>query len=117
MDCASLNICRDVLESEIYAHALPNKYSLDGGALVFDTSLPLEEVLPMSQGAKEIKARFHRLVETDEPVVDGLEVFTTRMYATRYDYGVFEAYLAGLDTRFSRPDTTAMAPWQRMLPR
>ena len=100
VDCAGLNICRDVLESEIYARALPNKYSLDGGALVFDTSLPLEEVLPMSQGAKEIKARFHRVVETDEPVVDGLEVFTTRMYATRYDYGVFEAYLDGLDTRF-----------------
>ena len=98
-DCASLNICRDVLESEIYARALPNKYSLDGGALVFDTSLPLEEVLPMSQGAREMKARFHRLVETDEPAVEGLEVFTTRMYATRYDYGVFEAYLAGVNTR------------------
>ncbi len=99
VDCASLNICRDVLESEIYARALTNKYSLDGGALVFDTFLPREEVQPMYQGAREIKARFHRLVETDEPAVDGLEVFTTRMYATKYDYLVFEAYLGGVNTR------------------
>ena len=99
VDCTSLNICRDVLESEIYARALPNKYSLDGGALVFATSLPPAEVLPMSQGAREMKARFHRLVETDEPAVEGLEVFTTRMYPTPYDYIVFEAYLAGINTR------------------
>ena len=99
VDCASLNICRDVLESEIYARALPNKYSLEGGALVFDTFLPPGEVLPMSQGAKEMKARFHRLVETDEPAVDGLEVFTTRLYATLDDYFAFETYLSGLNTR------------------
>ena len=99
VDCASLNICRDVLESEIYARALPNKYSLDGGALVFDTFLPPGEVLPMSQGAKEMKARFHRLVETDEPAGDGLEVFTTRIYATPYDYIVFEPYLSGMNPR------------------
>ena len=99
VDCASLNICRDVLESEIYDRSLPNTYSLDGGALVFETSLPLEEVQSLYQGAKEMKARFHRLVETDEPAVEGLETFTTRLYATRYDYTVFEAYLGGVNTR------------------
>ena len=98
-DCTSLNICRDALESEIYALALPNTYSLDGGALVFDTSLPLEEVQPLYQGARVMKARFHRLVETDEPAVEGLETFTTRLYGTRYDYTVFEAYLGGVNTR------------------
>ena len=99
LDCTSLNICRDVLESEIYTRSLPNTYSLDGGALVFETSLRLEEVQPLYQGAKEMKARFHRLVETDEPAVEGLETFTTRLYATRYDYTVFEAYLGGVNTR------------------
>ena len=99
VDCASLNICRELLESEIYARVLPNKYSLDGGALVFDTSLPLEEVQPMYQGAKEIKARFHRLVETDEAVRHDIDVFTTRIYPTPYDYTVFEAYLGGVNSR------------------
>ena len=98
-DCTSLNICRDALESEIYARALPNTYSLDGGALLFETSLPLEEVQPLYQGAREMKARFHRLVETDEPAVEGLETFTARLYATSYDYTVFEAYLGGVNTR------------------
>ena len=99
VDCTSLNICRDVLEGEIYARALPNTYSLGGGALVFETSQPFEEVQPLYQGAKKLKARFHRLVETDEPAEDNLEVVTIRLYATRLDYTVFEAYLGNTNTR------------------
>ena len=33
VDCASLNICRDVLEGEILAQAVPNTYRFDGGAI------------------------------------------------------------------------------------
>ncbi len=52
VDCASLNICRDVLEEEILAQAVPNTYRFDDGAIVFQTSLDLEEVQPRYYGLK-----------------------------------------------------------------
>ena len=98
-DCASLNICRDVLESEILARALPNTYRFDDGAIAFETPLDLEEVLPWYYAAKEVQAQFHRLVETDEVVRDDIDAFTARIYGTNLDHTVFEKYLSGADTR------------------
>ena len=98
VDCESLNICREVLEGEILARAVPNIYRFDGGALVFQTALELEEVLPLYHGAKVVQAQFHRLVETDDPLGDGPGVFTARIYGNRFDYQVFESYLTGADT-------------------
>ena len=101
VDCASLNICRDVLEREILAQALPNIYSFDDGAIVFKTPLDLEEkkVQLWYYAVKEVQAQFHRLVETDESVRDDVDVFTARIYGTKYDYTRFEAYLSYADTR------------------
>ena len=101
VDCASLNICRDVLEREILAHALPNTYSFDDGAIVFKTPLDLEEkkVQLWYYAAKEVQAQFHRLVETDEVVHDEIDVFTARIYGTKLDYAIFEAYLSNANTR------------------
>ena len=101
VDCASLNICRDVLEREILAQALPNTYRFDNGAIVFKTPLDLEEkeVQLWYYATKEVQAQFHRLVETDEVVRDDVDVFTVRIYSTKYDYTIFEAYLSYADTR------------------
>ena len=99
ISCASLNICRDVLEREILAQALPNTYRFDDGAIVFQTPLDLAEVRLWYYAAKEVQAQFHRLVETDEVVRADLAVFTARIYGTRLDYTLFEAYLSGKDTR------------------
>ncbi len=101
VDCASLNICRDVLEREILAQALPNTYSFDDGAIVFKTPLDLEEkkVQLWYYAVKEVQAQFHRLVETDEVVDDDGDVLTARIYGTKLDYTIFEAYLSYADTR------------------
>ena len=101
VDCASLNICRDVLEREILAQALSNTYSFDDGAIVFKTPLDLEEkeVQLWYYAAKEVQAQFHRLVETDEVMRDDVDVFTARIYDTKLDYTIFEAYLSYADTR------------------
>ena len=99
VDCASLNICRDVLEREILAQAVPNTYRFDDGAIVFQTSLDLEEVQPWYYALKQVQAQFHRLVETDKVVRDDRDVFTARLYGSKYDYTRFEAYLSGADTR------------------
>ena len=99
VDCASLNICRDVLEGEILAQAVPNTYRFDGGAIVFHTSLDLEVVQPWYHAIKEVQAQFHRLVEPDDAVRDDREVFTARIYGTKFDYVRFEAYLSRADTR------------------
>ncbi len=101
INCASLNICRDVLEREILAQALPNIYSFDDGAIVFKTPLDLEEkkVQLWYYATKEVQAQFHRLVETDEIMRDDVDVFTARIYGTKLDYTIFEAYLSYADTR------------------
>ena len=99
VSCASLNICSDGLAREILVQALPNTYSFDDGAIVFQTPLDLVEVRPWYYAAKEVQAQFHRLVETDEVVRDDLDVFTARIYGTKLDYTIFEAYLSGKNTR------------------
>ena len=98
VDCESLNICREVLEEEILVRAVPNIYRFEGGAVVFQASLDLEEVLPLYHGIKAVQAQFHRLVETDDPVEEDRDVFTARIYGGFYDYRVFESYLTGADT-------------------
>ena len=98
VDCQSLNICREALEEEIHARALPNTYRFDGGAMVFRTSLELDEVLPLYHGTKVVEAQFHRLVETDDPVDATRDVFTARIFGSMLDYQAFEAYLTGADT-------------------
>ena len=98
VDCESLNICREVLEEEILVRAVPNTYRFEEGALVFQTSLDLEEVLPLYHGIKAVQAQFHRLVETDDPVEEDRDAFTARIYGGFYDYRVFESYLTGADT-------------------
>ena len=98
VDCESLNICREVLEGELLARAVPDSYRFDEGALVFRTSLDLDEVLPLYHGTKAVQAQFHRLVGTDDPVGDGADVFTARIYENRLDYQAFESYLTGADT-------------------
>ena len=100
VDCANLNICRDVLEREILTRALPNTYRFDDGAIVFQTSLDLaKEVQLWYYATKEVQAQFHRLVETDEVARNDRDVFTARIYGTKLDYTLFEAYLSGVDTR------------------
>ena len=99
VDCESLNICREVLEREILAQAVPNTYRFDDGAILFQTSLALEEVKPWYYILKQVQAQFHRLVETDEVVEEDRDVFTARIYDTKLDYTPFEAYLTGADTR------------------
>ena len=99
VDCASLNICRDVLEGEILAQAVPNTHRFDDGAIAFQTSLDLEKVHPWYYAIKQVQAQFHRLVETDEVVRTDRDMFTVRIYETYHDYMRFEAYLSGVDTR------------------
>ncbi len=99
VDCESLNICREALEREILAQAVPNTYPFDDGAILFQTSLDQEEVEPWYYELKQVQAQFHRLVETDEVVEEDRDVFTARIYDTRLDYTPFEAYLTGADTR------------------
>ncbi len=100
VDCGSLNICREVIEREILEGAVPHTYSFDGGTLVFQTYLyPLEEVLPLYHGIKEVQAQFHRLVGTDNPAGGGKDVFTAIIYGNRFDYQVFESYRIGAETR------------------
>ena len=99
VDCLSLDICRDELEIEILARALPNRYSFDDGAILFETTLDLEEVQSFYYGTKVVQAQFYRLLETDEAARDDREVFTARIYGTRSEYRDYEAYLSGGDTR------------------
>ncbi len=99
VNCETWNICRDVLESEIIARAFPHTYRFDDGSVVFETSLDLETVQPLYYAAKEVKAHFHRLLETDAAVAgDVNDVLYIKIYGTLAEYDQFQGYLFGLDT-------------------
>ena len=98
-NCETWNICRDVLESEIIARVFPHTYRFDDGAVVFETSLDLETVQPLYYAAKEVKAQFHRLLETDEAVAgDVNKVLYIKIYGTKAEYEQFQGYVFDLDT-------------------
>ena len=99
VDCGSYDICREDLETEAHARALPNTYQLNDD-LVIHTVLDRSAVSRFAQGAREIKARFHRLTETDEDVRTHLDTFRVRAYGSYQDYYEVERYLApGVETR------------------
>ena len=98
VDCTSLNICRDVLERELHVRLLPNTYRFDDGALVFETPLDMNTVQTLYQAAKEVKAQFHRLLETDEPVSGAIDdVLHVKIYGSTSEYRKFQGYLSGAD--------------------
>ena len=99
VECSPHNICRDILEAELYERALPHTYQLNDD-LVVHTSLDVAAVRRFAQGAREVRSRFHRLTETDEDVQTHLNIFRVRAYGTYQDYYEVERYLAtGVDTR------------------
>ena len=99
VSCDTWNICRDVLESEIIARAFPHTYRFDDGAVVFETSLNLETVQPLYYAAKEVKAQFHRLLETDKAVAgDVNDVLYIKIYGTKAEYEQFQGYVFDLNT-------------------
>ena len=99
VDCGSYDICREDLETEAHARALPNTYQLNDD-LVIHTVLDRSAVNRFAQGAREIKARLHRLTETDEDVRTHLDTFRVRAYGSYQDYYEVERYLApGVETR------------------
>ena len=111
VSCDTWNICRDVLESEIIARAFPHTYRFDDGAVVFETSLNLETVQPLYYAAKEVKAQFHRLLETDKAVAgDVNDVLYIKIYGTKAEYERFQGYVFDLDTNnggiYIEPDAT-----------
>ena len=99
VNCETWNICRDVLESEIIARVFPHTYRFDDGAVVFETSLNLETVQPLYYAAKEVKAQFHRLLETDKAVAgDVNDVLYIKIYGTLAEYEQFQWYVFDLNT-------------------
>ena len=98
VECSPYNICRDILEAELYERALPRTYQLNDD-LVIHTPLDIAAVRRFAQGAREIKSRFHRLTQTDEGKTH-LDTFRVRAYGSYQDYYEVERYLApGVETR------------------
>ncbi|MCE2447718.1 MAG: collagenase [Candidatus Latescibacteria bacterium] len=105
VNCTSLNICRDVLRRELHARVLPNKYRFDDGALVFETPLDLEYIRLLYQASKEVKAQFHRLLETDKPVPGADDdVLHVKIFGSRLEYRQFIGYLFGANARLIYSD-------------
>ncbi len=102
VDCTSLNICRDVLKRELHARVFPNTYRFDDGSLVFETPLDLNTVQTLYQAAKEVKAQFHRLLETDQPVPGAIDdVLHVKIYGSASEHRNFQGYLFDADLRRS----------------
>ncbi|MFF8938142.1 collagenase [Streptomyces paradoxus] len=93
--CRPYAVCKDDIEREIF----PQTYRYDNGAIKVRTGLDRATVDQLYYASKQVKAQFHRVLGTEEPLVgDTNTSLTIVLYASRADYENYHPLLTGMDT-------------------
>ncbi|MFE3325476.1 collagenase [Streptomyces sp. NPDC059176] len=93
--CKPYAVCKDDIERKIFPYA----YSYDNGAIKVRTALDRATVDQLYYASKQVKAQFHRVLGTDEPLAgDTNTALTVVLYASRADYEVYHPLLTGMGT-------------------
>ncbi|GAB7035400.1 collagenase [Streptomyces sp. NPDC021749] len=97
--CAPYKVCREDIERRLF----PNTYTYDkDGAqdgMHVRTALARGTVDQLYYASKQVKAQFHRVVGTEEPLAgDTNSTLHIVLYASRADYENFQPLLTGLST-------------------
>ncbi len=99
-DCTAYtpNICvTSALIAETTKLALPNRFVLDGGAMLFETALSASETEQIYYQLKEVEAVFFKVTGATRPVPDDVnDVITFRIYGSLQDYDTFQTFLFDL---------------------
>lgn len=99
--CAVLSdlrrICRSDYATRLEAKLFPNEFHFDDSALVFRTSLPYEELLPLYQASKQVTAQFKRITLVTEPLPkDPNARLTVILYGSLQEYQKYQSFLYDL---------------------
>ncbi|MHC0431793.1 collagenase [Streptomyces sp. O3] len=93
--CAPYDVCKDDIERRIFPHT----YTYDRGGITVRTALDRDTVDQLYYASKQVKAQFHRVIGTDEPLADDPNSsLTTVLYASRADYENYHPLLTGMGT-------------------
>ncbi|MFI1431690.1 collagenase [Streptomyces lydicus] len=93
--CKPYGVCKTDIEKRIF----PYTYSYDNGAIKVRTALDRATVDQLYYASKQVKAQFHRVLGTTEPLAgDPNTTLTIVLYASRADYEVYHPLLTGMGT-------------------
>ncbi|MGW6532319.1 collagenase [Streptomyces venezuelae] len=93
--CAPYKLCKADIERRLF----PQTYTYDKGGMKVRTALDRGTVDQLYYASKQVKAQFHRVVGTQEPLAgDPNTTLTTVLYASRADYENYHPLLTGMDT-------------------
>ncbi|MGA4845507.1 collagenase [Streptomyces sp. G5(2025)] len=93
--CAPYNVCKADIERRIF----PSTYTYDKGGMKVRTALDRKTVDQLYYASKQVKAQFHRVLGTQEPLAgDPNTALTTILYASRADYENYHPLLTGMGT-------------------
>ncbi|MEU5998870.1 collagenase [Streptomyces sp. NPDC047197] len=93
--CKPYKVCRADIERRLF----PQTYAYDAGGLKVRTALDRDTVDQLYYASKQVKAQFHRVVGTQEPLGgDPNTTLNTVLYASRADYENYHPLLTGMGT-------------------
>jgi microbial collagenase len=93
--CERYRLCN--ADARLRQALFPRHWRFDDGALIFDTALGLEDVLPLYYAMKQVRAQYHRVIGSAEPVSPGrTPVLHMVIYANPDDYRAFQPLLNNL---------------------
>ncbi|UQX03532.1 collagenase [Streptomyces sp. RerS4] len=93
--CKPYGVCKEDIEKQIF----PYTYTYDNGAIKVRTALDRATVDQLYYASKQVKAQFHRVVGTDQPLAgDPNSTLNIVLYASRADYENYHPILTGYDT-------------------
>ncbi|MEU8887513.1 collagenase [Streptomyces sp. NPDC048442] len=93
--CEQYGVCKGDIEKRIF----PYTYVYDNGAIKVRTALDRATVDQLYYASKQVKAQFHRVVGSTEPIAgDTNTSLNIVLYASRADYETYHPLLTGMDT-------------------
>ncbi|MFD3775452.1 collagenase [Streptomyces sp. NPDC058612] len=93
--CKPYGVCKEDIERQIFPHT----YTYDNGAIKVRTGLDRATVDQLYYASKQVKAQFHRVLGTDQPLAgDPNTTLNIVLYGSRADYENYHPILTGYDT-------------------
>ncbi|MFE7550581.1 collagenase [Streptomyces gardneri] len=93
--CKPYGVCKEDIEKQIF----PYTYTYDNGGIKVRTGLDRATVDQLYYASKLVKAQFHRVVGSEQPVTgDTNTTLNIVLYASRAGYENYHPVLTGMDT-------------------
>ncbi|MEU9233105.1 collagenase [Streptomyces subrutilus] len=93
--CKPYGVCKEDIEKQIFPHT----FVYDNGAIKVRTGLDRATVDQLYYASKQVKAQFHRVLGTDQPLAgDPNTTLNIVLYGSRADYENYHPILTGYDT-------------------